>query len=135
MLYRNLTLAHRLDIAWIIALWKAIHGGDPAPDGPIAVDERTAELVSRLVDHLTQTQLGKGAQAAELSAPILQQRAASLGIRVSGGAFGEALALQAFSQPDEPGGYIRSRMYCFQFEGEVICIELPRVGIVHKVDE
>ena len=27
-----LTLAHVPDIAWIIALWKAIHGGDPAPD-------------------------------------------------------------------------------------------------------
>jgi hypothetical protein len=133
MLYRKLTLAHQLDIAWIIALWKAIHGGDPAPDGPIAVDERTTELVSRLVDHLTQTQLGEGAQATELTAPVLQQRAASLGIRVSGGAFGEALTLQDFSEPGEPEGYIRPRMYCFQFEGEVICIQLPRVGIVHKV--
>ena len=26
------SLAHQLDAAWILALWKAIHWGDPAPD-------------------------------------------------------------------------------------------------------
>src|SRR5579862_6492108 len=29
---RPIYLAHELDAAWIIALWKAIHGGDPAPE-------------------------------------------------------------------------------------------------------
>ena len=28
----NLVLAHKLDPAWLIALWLAIHGGDPVPE-------------------------------------------------------------------------------------------------------
>jgi hypothetical protein len=30
---RELYLTHTLDVAWIIAFWHWIHGGDPAPDG------------------------------------------------------------------------------------------------------
>ena len=29
---KELVLAHEPDAAWIIALWKAIHTGDPAPE-------------------------------------------------------------------------------------------------------
>ena len=36
--------AHELDAAWIIALWKAIHGGDPAPEA-VAV----APIIDRLI--------------------------------------------------------------------------------------
>ncbi|HEY6337286.1 MAG TPA: hypothetical protein VIW68_02220 [Candidatus Sulfotelmatobacter sp.] len=29
---RDHQLAHGLDIAWIISLWKGLHGGDPSPE-------------------------------------------------------------------------------------------------------
>ena len=29
---RDNRLASGLDIAWIMALWKALHGGDPSPE-------------------------------------------------------------------------------------------------------
>ena len=33
---KEIVLAHEPDAAWIIALWKAIHGGDPAPEAVAA---------------------------------------------------------------------------------------------------
>ena len=41
MAVRPITAIHANDPAWIIALWLAIHGGDPAPDqhGNISADK------------------------------------------------------------------------------------------------
>ena len=48
---REIYFAHTLDVAWIIALWHWIHGGDPARDGLAA---QTTELMARaLVGHLS----------------------------------------------------------------------------------
>ena len=47
---KELYFAHSLDIAWIIALWHWIHGGDPLRDEQTA---ETTELLARgLVGHL-----------------------------------------------------------------------------------
>jgi hypothetical protein len=47
---RELYFAHTLDIAWIIALWHFIHGGDPEQDTEAA---QTTELLARgLVGHM-----------------------------------------------------------------------------------
>jgi len=44
-----------VDIASIIALWIAIHGGDPAPS-EIMIDDATAGLIAAALDsHLTNT--------------------------------------------------------------------------------
>lgn len=37
MAFRNPQLAQGLDIAWIISLWKELHGGDSSPEA-IAAD-------------------------------------------------------------------------------------------------
>lgn len=48
---RQLYFAHTLDVAWIIALWHWIHGGDPVHEG---VTAQTTELIARaLVGHLS----------------------------------------------------------------------------------
>ena len=50
---KELYIAHTLDVAWIIALWHWIHGGDPARDGEVA---QTTELMARaLVGHMSST--------------------------------------------------------------------------------
>jgi len=50
---RELYFAHTLDIAWIIALWHFIHGGDPSHDPATA---QTTELMARaLVGHMSST--------------------------------------------------------------------------------
>jgi hypothetical protein len=43
-------LAHEPDVAWIIALWKAIHGGDPSPEA--TADESSALMAAALASHL-----------------------------------------------------------------------------------
>ena len=53
-LKQDFTLAHELDAAWIIAIWKAIHGGDPSPE-QVAV-QAIAALSTRLAaprEHIT----------------------------------------------------------------------------------
>ena len=42
----DFTLAHELDAAWIIAIWKSIHGGDPSPE-QVAI-QAIAALSTRL---------------------------------------------------------------------------------------
>lgn len=46
--------AHIADIAWILALYIAIHGGDPSPS-EVLVDRETVEIAAALVDRLAAT--------------------------------------------------------------------------------
>lgn len=46
--------AHVADIAWLIGLYIAIHGGDPPPS-EVFVDMETVEIAAALVDHLSAT--------------------------------------------------------------------------------
>ena len=48
----DLIFTHEPDIAWLIALWIAIHRGDPAPEAPIAVDPTTTLLATALSTRL-----------------------------------------------------------------------------------
>jgi hypothetical protein len=43
---RDARLTHGLDIAWIIVLWKALHGGDPSPETV------AAEVIAALSEYL-----------------------------------------------------------------------------------
>lgn len=46
---------HELDVSWILALWFAIHGGDPGPEGVLNVSEETYRLAHGLVENLLTT--------------------------------------------------------------------------------
>ena len=62
----------RLDIAWIIALWIAIHGGDPGPE----ISDEVAEFAARaLVAQLQERYPGRARDAA-----AVKERLARLGI-------------------------------------------------------
>jgi hypothetical protein len=52
---KDIIFTHERDAAWIIALWLAIHGGDPAPDGVLHVDETSVLLATTLSHHLATT--------------------------------------------------------------------------------
>jgi len=47
MSIREIYLAHELDAAWIIALWKAIHGGDGGPE------QIPAQAIAALAQYVT----------------------------------------------------------------------------------
>lgn len=53
-LARQITGIHVRDIEWIIALWFAIHGGDPAPEhlSPAQAQEAAVGLIRAAAGHL-----------------------------------------------------------------------------------
>jgi hypothetical protein len=122
MSIRNIYLAHELDAAWIIALWKAIHGGDPAPEAV------AAEAIAALAQYL------RGAEYSFTFAQ-LEKQFANLGVQVTERSE-EAEAKVAAPKPvaaaqagvqSEDERQFRPHQYCFKFKGQVYCIELPRL--------
>jgi hypothetical protein len=108
--FTTIRFAHELDAAWIIALWKAIHGGDPPPE-EVAV-EAIAALSGALTSHA-------GAAVSESSFGELQTRLKEIGVDLQ--------------QHAETGGKAAAstessvvRTYCVIFKGQRICITLPR---------
>ena len=118
----KLTLAHELDAAWIIALWKAIHGGDPSP---IEADARAVELVAELANHLGRT-IGHG--AAPLTLHAFEARLRVLGLHMDRHeATGAQAQVAGLGQPPE----VRERPpYCFTFGGQTYCIRFPRHAFI-----
>jgi hypothetical protein len=114
---REIVLAHEFDAAWIIALWKFIHGGDPAPEAIAA--EAIAALAQYLqfsqasfnLEQLKTQFAGLGIQVTANGAAAASKAGAAKGARVE--------MLEENNQPYRPP-------YCFKFKGETICIERPK---------
>jgi hypothetical protein len=108
----NLHLAHEFDAAWIVALWKAIHGGDAAPH----------EVASQAIAALATLLVPRVARPGLAHAKSFEARLKAIGLRLT----------IAKGDPAEPDAMvIRRRLpagngifHCFHFhDGEVICIE------------
>ena len=53
--HKEIVAIHEKDPGWIIALWLAIHGGDPAPEGVISAETAArvaAEAIKSLATRL-----------------------------------------------------------------------------------
>jgi hypothetical protein len=112
---RTITLAHELDAAWIIALWIAIHGGDPAPI-EIAIDEGLAKEAAALTGRAAQAV--KGVASTELTIPLLRERLQALGLKVENPPAGAKVTAES-----EPG-------CCVRTQRGLVCVNS---GGVHKV--
>jgi hypothetical protein len=115
MQFREVIIAHELDAAWIIALWKAIHGGDGGPE------QIAAQAIAALAQYVA------GPAPAAFTFDALHARFAKLGVQVT-----EKVAEPANTgaKPDVEAaiaikGSKPIHQYCFKFEGETICIKLP----------
>jgi len=115
MSIREIYLAHELDAAWIIALWKAIHGGDGGPE------QITAQAIAALAQYVT-TPARTSFSFAELKAQF-----AKLGVQATEGAEESAAAGAKPQLAMSAGGEheFRIHRYCFKFKGETFCTELP----------
>jgi hypothetical protein len=109
---------HIPDAAWIIALWKAIHGGDPS-------NERVAAMaIASLANYVD-------AGSAELSMNAMQKSLKPLGISVTIGeaesagssAKGGTKTMALVANPGRP-----NMPFCFHWAGQTICIPRPKVG-------
>jgi hypothetical protein len=114
----DVVLAHELDAAWIIALWLAIHGGDPGPETV------AAQAIAALAPYLT------GAQSS-FSFSQLQTQFATLDIKVTESheeaaaeAHGKKTKARSIDEPQPQ----RNRQYCFQVGGKTICAQLPAIA-------
>ena len=75
----RVNLEHELDVSWILALWFAIHGGDPGPEGDVLeVSEETYSLANGLVENLLTTYAPYGVHA--LSHAELETRLVKVGV-------------------------------------------------------
>jgi hypothetical protein len=70
----QLTAESAADIAWIVALWKKVHGGDPGPDGEteVKVTETTAILGSLFLTSLAETTATTRLSESEMTAGLAQ---------------------------------------------------------------
>jgi hypothetical protein len=101
-------LAHELDAAWIMALYKAVHGGDPPPELV------AAQVIAAVAPYL------KGASNT-MTFPQLEKQFKSLGADVT------AKDMTQKETAVQPKGevVVPVRIYCFTFKGETYCIKLP----------
>lgn len=104
----QLTLAHELDAAWIIALWKAIHGGDPSPE------RIAAQAIAALAPYAAGVQ-------SSLTFAQLQKQLAAANITVTEKEVETAGKTETTRELRRP----LVHQYCFKFGGETICIQLP----------
>jgi hypothetical protein len=113
MLTPEVYLARELDAAWIIALWKAVHGGDPSPETV------AAEAIAALAQYL-------GRASDPLSFPKMEKELAYLGIQVteSNEIAGSAKGNGSVAKSKEEGQLLRQ--YRFQIGEQVICVQLPK---------
>lgn len=111
---REIYLAHELDAAWIIALWKAIHGGDPSPE------KVAAQAIAALAQYVS------APAQVSFSFTELKAQFANLGVQVTerveeaAQAAKPQLAMSADGERE-----FRIHQYCFKFKGETFCTELP----------
>ena len=113
-------LAHELDAAWIIALWKAIHGGDPAPEAV------AAQIIAILAPYLNESQPERR-PSVSLSFSELETQFANFGIHIidlSEGESPDALDSNSCVGP----AYRGIRQYCFQFGRQTVCTQLPNIS-------
>ena len=113
---RPIYLAHELDAAWIIALWIAIHGGDPAPE---VVAAQAIAALAQYVNGTTQPSF----TLAELKVQF-----AKLGVVVTERereAAASAKPQILMAQEGDDRHEFRVHQYCFKFEGSTVCTELP----------
>ncbi|HKV78518.1 MAG TPA: hypothetical protein VJP02_10280 [Candidatus Sulfotelmatobacter sp.] len=115
MRVRPTDLAHELDATWIIALWLAIHGGNPRPE-VIA-----AQAVAATAHYVNGT--GRPFFGFEQ----LKAQFGELGVTVTEHTKHEVSSVRAQSQrPDD--GEAREffiHQYCFKFEGSTTCTTIP----------
>jgi hypothetical protein len=116
MSVRPIYLAHELDAAWIIALWLAIHGGDPAPE--VIAGQAIAALA----------QYVNGTRQRTFTFEELKTQFARLGVGVTEREREAARSVKPqllMAQEGDDRHEFRVHQYCFKFEGSTICTELP----------
>ena len=110
----NLKFAHELDAAWIIAMWKWLHGyEEPYSEQKVAA-EVIAAISSTLAAPAPET-------PSDSSIGGLQTRLKDIGVKFHS----EAKPEMAVAPSTEARKTWITRIYCFWFKGQKICTQFP----------
>jgi hypothetical protein len=125
-------VSFEVDAAWIIALWLAIHDGDPPLEGVVAHDlQQGAALIamSALSEALDAparnavqqvlAPIQKQFSVKTVDANVAAERLQAMRIRVTEDAGGHARAATVTAEVPRP------RPYCIRFQGQIICVWPP----------
>jgi hypothetical protein len=139
----NIRLTPERDAAWLIALYLAVHSGDPAPkEGEVIARDLQVGGALSAIAALSEA-LDEKARGAVLNvlAPLQKQypmkivdaqvaveRLATMGIRITE-YVGEQATAANVAEGVQPANadekFQRSRFYCFRFRGQSFCWEIP----------
>ena len=115
----SLVVAHDLDAAWIIALWKAIHGGDPIPERTVLSEQESIGIAQHAVGVL----MGYvGALAAGDAAQVSRAAHDAVGMGI------QSVGIELLSKFESAAPSVQPRPYCFKFRGETICVPRPKIA-------
>ncbi len=106
---KPIAIQHELDAAWIIALWKAIHNGDPTPE------QIALEAISALSSVLVGRSQTGGPSFAEF-----QGRLKDIGVDFQS----KQAVAETHAAADQS---VRPRTYCVHFQGQLVCITLKTI--------
>jgi hypothetical protein len=140
---KNIRLTHERDAAWLIALYLAVHGGDPAPkEGTVVVHDQQLGAALAAIAALSEALDEKARDAVRHAiAPIQAQfPLKSLDAEVAGTRL-EAMGIQFTDYAAEPAHgakvteelQLLRRPYCIRFRGQIVCVEFPSTGPHHQV--
>lgn len=132
----NIRLTPERDAAWLIALYLAVHGGDPAPkEGEVgrnlqqggalraiaalseALDEKARDAVLNVL-----APLQKQYPMKSVDAKVAGGRLEAMGIHLTEYAGKQATAANVANVAEE---FRRTRFYCFRFRGDSFCYKIP----------
>ena len=139
---KEIELIHERDASWLMALWLAIHGGDPAPEGPVsrefqegaalgAIEALSAALDAKTMEavrHAVAPALQRGRSKATAPEAELKDLT-GLGIHIKEYATEhERTRAHAVASAQDR---VQRPPYCFRFRGATYCVYLPTVEPTH----
>ncbi|HEY2294501.1 MAG TPA: hypothetical protein VGM86_27700 [Thermoanaerobaculia bacterium] len=129
---KNIRLTHERDAAWLIALYLAVHGGDPAPkEGTVVAHDQQLGAALAAIAALSEALDEKARDAVRHAlAPIQKQfPLKSVDAEVAGARL-EEMGIHFTDYAAEPahGAKVTEelqqlrRPYCIRIRGEIVCV-------------
>ncbi len=132
---KNIRLTHERDAAWLIALYLAVHGGDPAPkEGTVVAHDQQLGAALAAIAALSEALDEKARDAVRHAlAPIQKQfPLKSVDAEVAGARLEEmGIHFTDYAAGPAPGAKVteelfQQRPYCIRFRGQVVvCVTGP----------
>ncbi len=133
---KEIELIHERNASWLIALWFAVHGGDPAPGGLVsresfegaalgAIEALSAALdvkTMEAVHHAIAPALHQSRRE-EVDPKVETEQLAGLGIRIE--EYATEYEHTRSHAAASPRAQVQRPPYCFRFRGATYCIYLP----------